>query len=225
MLQQANRQMGQAGILSVQEPTSKITPSLPALDDAQELRRREWRRGEPSEDIPRQYSTMCRHLTPTQPRHEDMRMDSTLDVIPEGSLSDLPAATGGDVGFRREQQAQEASEIEMRGTQPSTTMLDPTEETPYTSVKRVTRRDSNEQRTRQVDPPRRILRTREASQEDALASARHFFASVNGQNQVVTSQLPEEVPIVATEGTTAITSTIPTTSATTTIIGTEAGKS
>ena len=124
MLQQANRQMGQAGILSVQEPTSKITPSLAALDDAQALRRREWRRGEPSEDIPRQYSTMCGHLTPTQPRHEDMRMDSTLDVTPEGSLSNLTAAIGGDTGFRREQQAQEASEIEMNGTHPSTTMLD-----------------------------------------------------------------------------------------------------
>ena len=103
MLQQANIQMGQAGILSVQETTSEITPSLAALDDAQALRRREWRRGEPGEDIRRQYSTVCRHLTPTQPRHEDMRMDSTLDVTPEGSLSDLPAATGGDVGFRREQ--------------------------------------------------------------------------------------------------------------------------
>ena len=50
------------------------------------------------------------------------------------------------------------------------------------------------QRTSQVGPPRRILRTREASQEDALASARHFFTSVNGQNQVVTLELPEEVP-------------------------------
>ena len=102
MLQQANRQMGQAGILSVQEPTSKITPSLAALDDAQALRR-EWRRDEPSKDIPRQYSTVCGHLTPTQPRHEDMRMDSTLDVTPEGSLNDLPAAIGGDMGFRRKQ--------------------------------------------------------------------------------------------------------------------------
>ena len=151
MLQQANRQMGQVGTLSVQEPTSEITPSLPALDNAQVLRKREWRRGEPSEDIPRQYSTMCRHLTPTQPKHEDMRMDSTLDVTPEGSHSDLPAAIGGDMGFRREQQAQEASEIEIRGTHPSTTML-PTEETPYTSVKMILKRDSNGQRTRQVDP-------------------------------------------------------------------------
>ena len=135
MLQEANRQMGQAGLLSVQEPTSKITPSLAALDDAQALRRKEWRRGEPSENIPRQYSTMCRHLTPTQPRHEDMSMDSTLDVSPEGSLSDLPAAMGGAVGSRREQRAQEASEIEMRGTHPSTATIAPTEKTPYTLSK------------------------------------------------------------------------------------------
>ena len=103
MLQQANRQIDQAGVLSTEEPTSEITPSLAALDVDQVLRRREWRRGEPSEDIPRQYSTMSGHLTPTQPRHEDTRLDSTLNVAPEGSLSDLPAAKGGDVGFRKEQ--------------------------------------------------------------------------------------------------------------------------
>ena len=68
-----------------------------------------------------------------------MRMDSTLDVTPKGSLNDMPAATRGDVGFRREQQAQEASDIEMRGIHPSTTMLDPIEGTPYISVKTVPR--------------------------------------------------------------------------------------
>ena len=103
MLQQANKQTSHAGVLSAQEHTSEIAPSLAALDDAQALRRRKWRRGEPCEDVPRQYSTLCRHLTPTQPRHEDMRMDSTLNVIPEGSLSDLPAATGGDADLRKEQ--------------------------------------------------------------------------------------------------------------------------
>ena len=102
MLQQANRQMGQAGLLSVQEPTSKIAPSLAALHDAQVLKKKEWRRGEPGKDMPRQYSPVCRHLTPTQPRHEDMRMDSTLDVTPEGSLVDLPAAVGGAEDSRRE---------------------------------------------------------------------------------------------------------------------------
>ena len=65
--------MGQAGLSSIQESTSEITPSLAALDDAQTLRRKEWKRGEPGEDMPRQYSTVCRHLTPTQPRHENMR--------------------------------------------------------------------------------------------------------------------------------------------------------
>ena len=68
MLQQANRQMGQTGLLSIQEPTSGITPSLAALDDAQALRRKEWKRGEPGEDMPRQYSTVSRHLTPTPPK-------------------------------------------------------------------------------------------------------------------------------------------------------------
>ena len=103
MLQQANGQMGQAGLLSIQEPTSEITPSLAALDDAQTLRRKEWKRGEPGEDMPRQYSTVSGHLMPTPPRHEDMRMDSTLNVTPEGSLSDLPAAVGGAEDSRREQ--------------------------------------------------------------------------------------------------------------------------
>ena len=107
-------------------------------------------------------------------------------------------------------------------------MLDPTEETPYTSVKAVPEVTSNEQRTGQVEPPRRILRTREASQEEALASARHFFASVNRQNQVVTLELPKEVPTVTTgrtalASTPATTSTVPATSATTTTTGTEAG--
>ena len=74
----------------------------------------------------------------------------------------------------------------MRGTHPSTTIVTLTEETPYTSVKTVPGRDSSERRTSQVEPPRRTPRTREASQEDALASARLFFATINGQNQVVT---------------------------------------
>ena len=155
-------------------------------------------------------------------------MDSTLNVTLEGSLSDLPAATGGDAGFRKEQQAQEAPETEIRGTQPSTTVLDPTEDTPYTSVKAALGRTSDEQRAGQVEPPRRNLRMREASQEDALAAVRHFFASGNGQNQVVIAELHEEVPTTTTGRTTlastpTITSTVLTTSATTTTIGAEAG--
>ena len=93
MLQQTNRQRDSTSVPSAQEHTPDITSSLVALDDSQTLMRKEWRRGEPGEDTPRQYSTLCGHLTPTQPRHEDMGIDSTLNVTPEGSLSDIPAAT------------------------------------------------------------------------------------------------------------------------------------
>ena len=100
MLQQMNNQTSHTHVSFAEEHTSEVTPSLAALDDAQALMRKEWRRGEPSEDIPRQYSTLCRHLTPTQPRHEDMRMDSTLNVTPEGSLNNIPAAIGGNANLR-----------------------------------------------------------------------------------------------------------------------------
>ena len=108
-------------------------------------------------------------------------------------------------------------------------MLEQTEETPYTSVKAVPGRTSNGQRAGKVDTPRRLQRMREASQEDALASARHFFASGNGKNQVVMLELPEKVPTATTGRTTleistpAITSTVPSTSTATTTTGAEAG--
>ena len=123
MLQQANRQMGQTGLLSIQEPTSGITPSLAVLDDAQALRRKEWKRDEPGEDIPRQHSTVSRHLTPTQPKHEDIRMDSMLNVTPEGSLSDLPSAVGGVEESRREQEAQQTPEKEIQDVCPSSNIV------------------------------------------------------------------------------------------------------
>ena len=43
-----------------------------------------------------------------------------------------------------------------------------------------------------MESPRRIQRTREASREDAIASTRQFFASVNEQNRVTTMELPVE---------------------------------
>ena len=153
MLQQANRQMRQAGLLSIHEHTSEITPSLAALDGAQTLRRKEWKRGEPGGDMPRQYSTVSRHLMPTQPRHEDMRMDSTLNVTQEGSLSDLPAALGGIEESRREQETQQIPEKEIRYVCPSTTVVTSTEETPNTSVKTVPGRGLSEQGFNQVEPP------------------------------------------------------------------------
>ena len=50
MLQQASKE--QTNLLPPEEPTSGITPSLAALDDALALKQKEWKRGEPGEDIP-----------------------------------------------------------------------------------------------------------------------------------------------------------------------------
>ena len=60
-----------------EEPTSEITPSLAALDDAPALKQKEWKRGDPGEDILQQYSTISGNLTLTPHRCEDMRMDLT----------------------------------------------------------------------------------------------------------------------------------------------------
>ena len=179
MLQQANRE--QTSLLPTQEPTLGITPSLAVLDDAQALKQKEWKGGEPGEDIPRQYSTISGHLTPTPPRHEDMRMDLTLNVTPEGSLDDLPAAVGGI-----EETREGTQQIPGDKKSPSSNVITSTAETPETHLKVTTKRIST-----QVESPRRIQRTREASREDAIASTRHFFASVNGQNRP-TTEMPAE---------------------------------
>ena len=42
----------------MQKPTSRITPSLAALDDAQTLRLREWIKGEHGVEMPWQYSSI-----------------------------------------------------------------------------------------------------------------------------------------------------------------------
>ena len=88
-----------------------------------------------------------------------MRMDSTLNVTPEGSLCDLTAAVGG---------------------------TEETAETPKTHLKVATEGGHT-----QVESPRRIEGRREASREDTIATTRHFFATVNGQNRT-TTELPAE---------------------------------
>ena len=47
--------------------------------------------------MPRHYSTVSGHLMPTPSKYENMRMDSTTDVTPEASLSEIPAADVGGV--------------------------------------------------------------------------------------------------------------------------------
>ena len=194
ILQQANKP-GHTSLLSTQEPTSGITPSLAALDDAQALKQKEWKRGEPGKDMPRKYSTISGHLMPTPPRHEDMRMDSTLNVTPEGSFGDLPAAVGGveEAGEGTHQVSGE----KLHNGNPSTNAMTSTGETPDTLFKVVPGRNLS-----QVESPRRIQRTREASREDAVASTRQFFASGIEQNRVTTTELPVETSADASGGNT-----------------------
>ena len=129
------------------------------------------------------------------------------------------------------QQTHEAPELEIVSNQPPTTLPGRAEETPYTSVKVITERTPDGPMSRHTDIPRRVQHMREDSQEDALASARHFFAPGNGQNWAMLTESPEEVPITTTGGATVetstltITSTVPTTSTTTTAAGVGMGSS
>ena len=109
-------------------------------------------------------------------------MNSTLNVTPEGSLSDIPTTTGGNVNLTEAHQMLEAPESETVSNQPPTTLPDQGEGTLYTSVKVTSERTLDGQRTRHTDIPRRVQQMREVSQEDALASAMHLFAPGNGQD-------------------------------------------
>ena len=102
----------------------------------------------------------------------------------------------------------------MIGDCPSTAASDGAAETPYTSVKVLSGRTTDEQMlrvSRLTDAPRRVQHIREASQEDALPSARHFFAPGNGQEQAVQARSLDETP-TTTGGATIETPTITTTS-------------
>ena len=139
-------------------------------------------------------------------------MDSTLNVTTGGSLNDLLTASRGNVDLTEAQQMLEAPEWEIVDNCPSATMSDRAMETPYTSVKVLSERTPDGQMSRLTDMPRRVQHMREASQEDALASARHFFAPENGQDQAILIGSPKEAPIITTGGATIETSTLTTTS-------------
>ena len=81
-------------MISTHDGACGITPSLAALDDATSLKQKERKRSEPGEDIPQQYSNIKGHLTPHTPGSEDMRLEPTLNVTPEGSLTDYSYCYG-----------------------------------------------------------------------------------------------------------------------------------
>ena len=138
-----------------------------------------------------------------------MRVDSTLNVTPEGSLNDLPAAVGGVEEARG--RTHQVSREKLQDGSLSINAMTLTEETPNTLLKVAPGRNLS-----QVEPPRRIQRTREASREDCITSTRKFFASVNEQNQVTTTELPVETSADTSRGNT-MNLNIPVTSATPTV--------
>ena len=62
---------------------SELTPSLVAVEDVSALKRREGNRGEPDIRIHPMYSTIDGRLTPTTPTHEDMKIETPLNVTPK----------------------------------------------------------------------------------------------------------------------------------------------
>ena len=142
----------QPSLIPTHDGASGITPSLAALDDATSLKQREWIRSKPAEDTPHQYSSIKGHLTPHTPRSEDMKLEPSLNVTPEGSLVDIPTAVKREI---REQ----VPEGETLATSSETAYM----EFPNTKVKTIPK-----------DPisgvPKSLQGTKEASRAEALAS-------------------------------------------------------
>ena len=191
----------QPRLIPTHDSASGITPSLAALDDATSLKQREWIRSEPGEDTPRQYSNIKGCLTPHTPRSEDMKLEPSLNVTPEGSLVDIPTVV------RRETKEQ-VPEGETLGTSSETAYM----EFPNTQVKTISK-----------DPitgvPKSLQGTKEASRVEALASTQQFFAAadqrnmnVPARNQMTSVEVHErdniEVPDIST--TTVVTTSVTT---------------
>ena len=141
-------------------------------------------------------------LTPNTPRSEDMRLEPSLNVTPEGSLVDIPTV------IKRETREQ-VPEGDLLGTSLETTYM----EIPNTCVKTVHKSPT-------PGVPRSIQGTKEASRAEALVSTQQFFADVDRRNvsipagnQLASTEVHEgdiiEVPDVPT--TTVATTTTSTT--------------
>ena len=104
------------------------------------------------------------------PRCEDMRLEPSLIVTPEGSLADIPAA----VERERKNQVPEEG---LLGTSSETMYM----EIPDTRVKTVPESSMRE-------APRIIQRTKKASREEAIASTEQIFAAIDRRNASVTTR-------------------------------------
>ena len=109
-------------------------------------------------------------MMPTTPRHEDMRLDLSFNITPEGSLVDLPAAVG-----------HMAEDRERKNQFPEERLQGVPSETVNVGISDTHLKIQPESNIREV--PRRIQRTREVSREEALASTQQFFATVDKRNR------------------------------------------
>ena len=114
---------------------------------------------------------------PNTPRSEDMRLEPSLNVTPEGSLVDIPTVIKRETG-------RQVPEGELLGTSSETAYM----EIPNTHVKAIHK-----------DPIPGVLKsiqgTKEASREEALASTQQFFAAVGRRNV----SIPTETQLTSTE--------------------------
>ena len=146
--------------------TTRLTPSLVALEDASTLKQKEWNRGELGGDTPHMYSTMDGMLTLIAPAYEDMKIETPSQVTSEESQGGLSVAMGGT------EDIQETKQFSGKVTRPILNVAPPTTETPETKPK------VTQERSSQEELPRRNEVTRESSREDALATTRHFFDTI-----------------------------------------------
>ena len=181
----------QPGMIPTSEGASGITPSLAALDDATTLKQKEWIRSEPREDLPRQYTNIEGRLTPYMPQSEDMKLEPTLHVTPEGSLVDIPTVL----------------EREMMETSLETAYM----AFPNTQVKT---------RSKKMEEPIVLHGTKEMSQAEVLASTRQFFACVSDENQRVSTNVihRDDVNVSEMPATTIVTTTTVSTPTSPTIV-------
>ena len=124
------------------------------------------------------YSTIDRRLTPTAPVYEDMRMETPLQVTPEGSQGGLSVAMGGT------EDVQVTQQLSNKAKRPILNVTSPVTEVPETHPKVIDARPSQE------ELPGRNDVTRERSRVDALAATRCFFTTVaerRNMNEVPTT--------------------------------------
>ena len=106
-----------------------------------------------------------------------MRLDPSLNVTPEGSLVDLPAAVG-NMAEDRERKKQ-LPEEGLQGSPFETANMGISDKCVKTKPESTIR-----------EAPRVIQRTREASREEAIASMQQFFAAVDKRNRNISIGSP-----------------------------------